>query len=92
MKDFAEHKGSDWGPTNWSSQEFSQLLTDLSATKDAASYQKQAQQASQILAEQMPLIPITFYTQLVAVNKKVGNFSFDPFEINYRISEMTLND
>ncbi|MGF1909203.1 ABC transporter substrate-binding protein [Vibrio kasasachensis] len=92
LKDFAEHKGSDWGPTNWSSAEFSQLLNRLSTTKDAASYQQQAQQASQILAKKMPLIPITFYTQLVAVNKKVGNFSFDPFEINYRISEMTLND
>lgn len=92
MKDFAVHKGSDWGPTNWSSEEFSQLLTSLSSTKDAASYRKQAQRASHILADQMPLIPITFYTQLVAVNKKVGHFSFDPFEINYRLSEMTLND
>ncbi|KGY09423.1 ABC transporter substrate-binding protein [Vibrio sinaloensis] len=92
LKDFAEHKGSDWGPTNWSSEEFSALLSRLSATKDRADYQQQAQQASQILAQEMPLIPITFYTQLVAVNKKVGNFSFDPFEINYRISEMTLND
>ena len=92
LKDFAEHKGSDWGPTNWSSPEFSQLLNRLSATKDPASYQQHAQQAAHILANEMPLIPITFYTQLVAVNKKVGNFSFDPFEINYRISEMTLND
>ncbi|MDC5850187.1 ABC transporter substrate-binding protein [Vibrio europaeus] len=92
LKDFAQHKGSDWGPTNWSSSEFSQLLNRLSTTKDPASYQQHAQQAAHILANEMPLIPITFYTQLVAVNKKVGNFSFDPFEINYRISEMTLND
>ncbi|MDC5720693.1 ABC transporter substrate-binding protein [Vibrio europaeus] len=92
LKDFAQHKGSDWGPTNWSSPEFSQLLNRLSATKDPASYQQHAQQAAHILANEMPLIPITFYTQLVAVNKKVGNFAFDPFEINYRISEMTLND
>lgn len=92
LKDFAVHKGSDWGPTNWSSQEFSRLLDRLSSTKDTAKYQQHAQQASKILAKEMPLIPVTFYTQLVAVNKKVGNFSFDPFEINYRISEMTLND
>jgi len=92
LKDFAEHKGSDWGPTNWSSAEFNALLNSLSATKDSNSYQQQAQKASHILAKEMPLIPITFYTQLVAVNEKVGNFSFDPFEINYRISEMTLND
>jgi peptide/nickel transport system substrate-binding protein len=50
------------------------------------------QEASSILAEEMPLIPVTFYTQLVAVNERVNHFSFDPFEINYRISEMTIND
>ncbi|MGD8170751.1 ABC transporter substrate-binding protein [Vibrio sp. TRT 21S02] len=92
LKDFANHKGSDWGPTNWSSTEFSELLNTLSSTKDPREYRDQAQKASRILAQKMPLIPITFYTQLVAVNKRVGNFHFDPFEINYRIAEMTLDD
>ncbi|MFB9152984.1 ABC transporter substrate-binding protein [Vibrio gallaecicus] len=92
MRDFASHKGSDWGPMNWSSEEFSNLLERLSVEPNQEQYNQMTQEASSILAEEMPLIPVTFYTQLVAVNERVNHFSFDPFEINYRISEMTIND
>ncbi len=92
LNDFATHKGSDWGPTNWSSQEFSQVLNTLSSQKDEAKYRDMIPSASKILADEMPLIPISYYQQLIAVNKRVDNFSFDPFEINYRVAEMNLND
>jgi peptide/nickel transport system substrate-binding protein len=48
--------------------------------------------ASKLLADEIPLIPITYYQQIIAVNKRVENFSFDPFELNYRVAEMKLND
>ncbi|HDZ9470513.1 TPA: hypothetical protein RUZ80_002927, partial [Vibrio cholerae] len=48
--------------------------------------------ASQLLADEMPLIPVTYYRQIVSVNKRVAGFSFDPFEINYRVAQMSFND
>ncbi|TXY74927.1 ABC transporter substrate-binding protein [Vibrio cholerae] len=92
LSDFATHQGSDWGPTNWSSPQFSQLLAELSTESDNTRYQQLAAQASQLLADEMPLIPVTYYRQIVSVNKRVAGFSFDPFEINYRVAQMSFND
>ncbi|HGH6013899.1 TPA: ABC transporter substrate-binding protein [Vibrio mimicus] len=92
LSDFATHQGSDWGPTNWSSPQFSQLLAELSTESDNARYQQLTGQAAQLLANEMPLIPVTYYRQIVSVNKRVAGFSFDPFEINYRIAQMSFND
>lgn len=87
VEDTQTHKGSDWGPMNWSSKELNGILEEMMFSDDA-SYSKLAQQASKVLANEMPLIPVVFYTQQVSVNKRVQNFQFDPFENNYRVSEM----
>ncbi len=92
INDFATHKGSDWGPTNWSSNEFSDILNALSVESNVDEYRKMVPKASQLLADEMPLIPISYYQQIISVNSRVENFSFDPFEINYRVAEMRLND
>lgn len=92
MRDFATKKGSGWGPTNWESAEFTQILNQLSSEMDQQQYRELSTKAARLLANEMPLIPITYYRQLVAVNNRVSDFTFDPFEINYRISEMQLDD
>ncbi|NAW88517.1 ABC transporter substrate-binding protein [Photobacterium halotolerans] len=92
MNDFATEKGSDWGPMHWSSPTFSHLLAQLAAEPDSVQYRQLARQAAGLLADEMPLIPVTYYRQIVAVNDKISGFSFDPFEINYRVSEMQFND
>jgi peptide/nickel transport system substrate-binding protein len=35
LNDFATHKGSDWGPTNWSSSEFTNILNKLAVQNDS---------------------------------------------------------
>lgn len=92
MNDFATEKGADWGPMHWSSNTFSALLEQLSGEADPAQYRQLAQQAATVLADEMPLIPVTYYRQIVAVNRHLDGFSFDPFEINYRVSEMRFHD
>lgn len=72
---------------NWSSQELDRVLGEMMLSDDA-SYRELTQQASTILADEMPVIPVVFYTQQVSVNERVQNFQFDPFENNYRVSEM----
>ncbi|NNN43518.1 MULTISPECIES: ABC transporter substrate-binding protein [unclassified Vibrio] len=92
MEDFATEKGSDWGPMHWSSDLFSQQLDLLVTESDPEKYEQLAQQAAHILADEMPLIPVTYYQQIIAVNRQIHGFSFDPFEINYRLSEMKFHD
>lgn len=88
LDDTRTHLGSDWGHMNWSSGELNQLLSEMTLTLDSEAYFKLSQQAASILAEEMPVIPVTFYTQQIAVNKRLNNFFYDPFEQNYRTSEM----
>lgn len=64
VDDAKTHKGSDWGHMNWSSQELNQVLGEMMRSDDA-SYRELAQKASTILAEEMPVIPVVFYTQQV---------------------------
>ncbi|MDR9829098.1 ABC transporter substrate-binding protein [Vibrio sp. FNV 38] len=87
LEDSLSHHGSDWGHMNWSSEELNRIFAQMTSSNDQE-YPVLAQQAAEILADEMPLIPVTFYTQQVAVNKRVANFIFDPFENNYRASEM----
>ncbi|WP_299695148.1 ABC transporter substrate-binding protein [uncultured Vibrio sp.] len=92
LDDFEHHSGGDWGVMNWSSTPLKDLLDRMKSEDNSEAYTLMAQQVAQILADEMPLIPVTFYTQQVSVNNRVVNFVFDPFENNYRISEMTFND
>lgn len=89
IDDNHSHKGSDWGAMNWSSDPLNTLLQRMVRSNGQDTHAL-SQQAARHLAQQMPLIPVVFYTQQVAINKRVNNFQFDPFENNYRIAEMSL--
>ncbi|WP_234041877.1 ABC transporter substrate-binding protein [Persicirhabdus sediminis] len=91
-QDCASHHGSDWGHMNWSS---STLNRHLKLTNEANGDQQQRihkQAIANIFASEMPVIPVVFYTQQVSINKRLQNFTFDPFELNYRISEIYFDD
>ena len=90
LNDFAEHTNSAWGPMNWSSPKLLALLNTLTSETDKFQYQRNAQLAAHLLVNEMPLIPITYYHQIIAVNKRLQHFRFDPFELNYRVAELTL--
>ncbi|OED48143.1 ABC transporter substrate-binding protein [Endozoicomonas sp. (ex Bugula neritina AB1)] len=91
MNDARSHKGSDWGPMNWSSAELNQLLQEMVVSVDDDEYLHLAQKAARLLADEMPMIPVTFYSQQVSVNKRVKHFRFDPFEHSFFASEMSLD-
>ncbi len=81
-------EGGDWGAMNWSNTELNQIFEQLSQTTDANRYREKAQRAAEIIAEQLPVIVISSYTNQVAVNKRVKGFRFDPFGRNYYLNEM----
>ncbi|WP_165313396.1 ABC transporter substrate-binding protein [Vibrio ziniensis] len=85
--DFSE-QGGDWGAMNWSNQEFNQLIKQLNQTLDAADYREKAQRAATILATELPVIPVSAYTEEVSVNKRLKGFRFDPFGRNFYLSDL----
>jgi peptide/nickel transport system substrate-binding protein len=82
--------GSDWGAMNWQHPEVHRLLDELSVESGWDEYRRKAQHIAGLLASELPLIPITFYTEQIAVNRRLKGFRFDPFERSYHISELEL--
>ncbi|ASA54865.1 ABC transporter substrate-binding protein [Vibrio gazogenes] len=90
--DFSSPRGSDWGHMNWDSPEIRAILTQLLSESDPQVAHQLSQQVAQIMADELPVIPIAYSHQLIAVSKRVSGFSFDPYEIDYRLKEMKIND
>ncbi|MEI8658863.1 ABC transporter substrate-binding protein [Vibrio sp. Hal054] len=81
-------EGGDWGAMNWSNPEFNQLIKQLNYTLDADKYREKAQRAATILATELPVIPVSAYTEEVSVNKRLKGFHFDPFGRNFYLSDL----
>ncbi len=91
-KDFTNKKGSDWGHMNWHSQQLQNDLTKLVSASDSSQQHKLTQGVATILAQELPVIPIVYSSQHVAYNKSLKGLVIDPFEIDYRLSELSFND
>ncbi|MFC3609172.1 ABC transporter substrate-binding protein [Stutzerimonas tarimensis] len=90
IDDYGDGGSGDWGAMGWRNEELPALLQRLTAEPVAARYAAGAQRVAAVLAEELPVIPVLFYTQQTAVASRVENFSFDPYERNYRVSEMSF--
>jgi peptide/nickel transport system substrate-binding protein len=83
--DYGVH-GGDWGAMNWHSPTLVAALARL-ATSDANAARERALVASELQAG-LPVIPIVWYRQTMAVANRVQGASIDPFERSYRISTL----
>jgi len=88
LSDFGSNGGGDWGAMNWNNAELSQLLLSLEHTSDPKQYREIAQRSAQLIYNERPMIPVTFYVQQTSVNKRVKGFRFDPFERSFFLNEM----
>lgn len=91
-KDFTNKKGSDWGHMNWHSEQLQNDLTKLVSASDPAQQHQLTQSIATVLAKELPVIPIVYSSQHVAYNKSLTGLVVDPFEIDYRLSELSFND
>lgn len=91
LADFGDAGNGDWGAMGWHNPELPALLAAQQGERDAARYRANAQRVAQILVDELPLIPLLYYTQQIAVSSRVQGFSFDPYERNYRIAEMSFS-
>lgn len=81
--------GGDWGAMGWSGQDTAQALLALARQKhSAAETQRLRRVVVRQLQEELPVIPVTWYRQQVAVHQRLQGVSLDPLERSYRITQM----
>ncbi len=46
---------------------------------------------AEIIHEEVPLLPVVWYEQIIAVNTRIDGFISDPFEQRYFLEKITLS-
>ncbi|WP_236614260.1 ABC transporter substrate-binding protein [Stutzerimonas azotifigens] len=88
--DYGDGGNGDWGAMGWHNEELPALLRRLEAERDPLRYRAGAQRIAGLLSEQLPVIPVLYYTQQTAVSSRIQGFVFDPYERNYHLSRMSF--
>ncbi|NKQ12265.1 ABC transporter substrate-binding protein [Pseudomonas sp. SST3] len=87
LADFSDG-GAEWGPLGWSNPQFEQTMSALLASNDPAEQQRLRNQIVALIQNDLPLIPIAWYRQSIAVSNSVENAAIDPFERTFGLSTM----
>ncbi|MDH6165462.1 peptide/nickel transport system substrate-binding protein [Variovorax boronicumulans] len=88
MQDFGA-AGGDWGAMGWRSDTLVEALAELS--RGTSTPQRAAAlraQVTAVLQAELPVIPIAWYRQQVAVSSRLAGVSLDPLERSYRVASM----
>ncbi|MFZ4287395.1 ABC transporter substrate-binding protein [Variovorax sp. HJSM1_2] len=88
LQDFGA-EGGDWGAMGWKSEALLKALSELS--RGGASperVQLLRAEVARVLQAELPVIPITWYRQQVAVSRRLSGVSLDPLERSYRLTQM----
>jgi len=88
MQDFGT-SGGDWGAMGWRSDAVARALAELSrGTSSAERAAALRTQVTAVLQAELPVIPVTWYRQQVAVGRRLEGVSLDPLERSYRLTAM----
>lgn len=87
LADFA-NGGTEWGPLGWNNPAFGTLMRQLLASSDAEQKQMIRKQIVALVQTDLPLIPVAWYRQSIAVSKNVIGAFIDPFERTFGLSTM----
>jgi len=81
--------GGDWGAMGWTSDALVEALAEL--TLGTSSPERAAGLRARVTAElqsNLPVVPIAWYRQQVAVGPRLSGVSLDPLERSYRLTAM----
>jgi peptide/nickel transport system substrate-binding protein len=90
LQDFGPD-GGDWGAMGWSDPALLQALAALStapARSDEATAVRGRASVAAVLQSALPVIPVLWYKQTLAVSKRLQGVSIDPYERSYRLSSL----
>jgi peptide/nickel transport system substrate-binding protein len=85
-------QGGDWGAMNWHdpelTEELAAALARLATGDKNDAPQRDRAVVARILHTALPVIPVLWYRQTLAVSHRLAGASIDPFERNYRLSSL----
>lgn len=88
LADLSDKSGGEWGPMNFIDPV---LFKQVTALPDMNPVTPEARTSIvRQLTQSMPVIPVVFYVQRTATSGRLKNFTFDPFERSFHISQMQL--
>jgi peptide/nickel transport system substrate-binding protein len=90
VQDFSE-VGADWGAMNWRDES---LVADLRRLAEGVALSDRnvlRTRVISVLQRELPVIPIAWSQQTVAVNTRVEGLVVDPFERSYGLEDMRIS-
>jgi peptide/nickel transport system substrate-binding protein len=82
-------QGGDWGAMHWSHPELTQALQALTHGGVPEALAKPLRsKVARLLQSELPVIPVTWYRQHVAVHQRLQGVQLDPLERSYRLTQM----
>jgi peptide/nickel transport system substrate-binding protein len=80
--------GSEWGPLGWENPAFDEAMAALLTSNDPTEQQNLRNQIVTLIQHDLPVIPIAWYRQSIAVAKRVEGATIDPFERTFGLTKM----
>lgn len=81
--------GSDWGVMNWRNETLDQALQQIETERDPQKNKQLKQQVSQIIHDELPIIPIIYDQQTVVGHKGIQGLTLDPFERRFYLEKLS---
>jgi peptide/nickel transport system substrate-binding protein len=78
------------GTTNWRNDELRALVQSYFATSHSGKQAGLRRRMAGIIQDEVPLIPVVWYNQIVAVNRRVAGFLNDPFEQRLHLNAIAI--
>jgi peptide/nickel transport system substrate-binding protein len=78
------------GTTGWKNEELRTLVERYLREADAERQAGLRRRIIGIIHEEVPLIPVVWYDQIIAVNRRLSGFRGDPFELRFNLQDVSL--
>lgn len=85
-EDFLAASTVGYGPAGWSSPQIEAAIAEYMASSDAPRRAALRRQITGIVQGELPVIPLSWYDQVVAVSRQIQGAQIDPFEATYGIA------
>jgi peptide/nickel transport system substrate-binding protein len=78
------------GTMNWRNDELRALVQTYFASSDGAKQAGLRRRIIEIIHAEVPMLPVVWFDQIVAINRRATGFINDPFEQRLRLNEISL--
>jgi peptide/nickel transport system substrate-binding protein len=81
--------GADWGVLGWHDDRVTAALADLADGAEPAAAVRARTTVTEVLQNQLPLIPVVWYRQSAVVSDALTGMQLDQYERSWRLSRLT---